>query len=377
VEIGTLVAFAVGLADVAPAELVAPLALIAGGLLLGVIFEGLVLKKLKEVAWGTKSGVDDVVLGSVRGVTTLWFGMVGVNLALVKLPLEEAVANFLKDVLLVTLILSMAIVLARIAAGLIGMYATRVQGLPSSSLLTNLARLAILSLGTLMILQSLGIAIAPVMAAMGVGGLAIALALQETLSNLFCGVLIIVSKQLRPGDFVRLDTGEEGYVADVTWRNTTIRALTNNMVIVPNARLAQSVVTNFYQPERSMAVVVPVGVSYDSYLPRVEEVTVEVATEVMTEIEGGVPEFEPSVRFNNFGGFSIDFSVSMQTREVLEQYRIKHEFIKRLHERYGREGIEIPSQFPVVQNGSSTPEGRSRCRHRERDRSALRTMDYD
>ncbi|HET7478283.1 MAG TPA: mechanosensitive ion channel family protein, partial [Rubrobacteraceae bacterium] len=92
--------------------------------------------------------------------------------------------------------------------------------------------------------------------------------------------------------------------------------------------------------------------SYDSDLSNVERVTVEVANHVMEEIEGGVPEFEPSVRFNNFGDFSIDFSVSMQTREVVEQYRIKHEFIKRLHERYWKEGIEIPSP-PVAALPSS------------------------
>ncbi len=343
---GAPTGFVARLIESEPAELVAPLAFVAGGLLLGLLFEKIVLKKVKSAVHGGRFRGDDVVVSAIRGVTTLWFGIGGVYLAIVKLPLDPGVSEVLKDILLVALILSGAIVLARICAGLVGVYTTRVQGLPSSSLLKNLARIVIFVLATLIVLQSLGVAIAPVIATLGVGGLAVALALQETLSNLFSGVLIIASRQLRPGDFVRLDSGEEGYVADVTWRNTTIRALSNNMVIVPNSKIAQSIVTNFYQPEPRMSVIIPVGVSYASDLARVEEVTVEVATQVMTEIEGGVPEFEPFIRYNNFGAYSIDFSVIMQTREVTEQYRIQHEFIKRLHARYAEEGIEIP--FPIT-----------------------------
>lgn len=345
------------MAVIQPVELVSPIAFVVGGLLVGYVFERLAFRKLNATISGTRFRGADIVVKSIRGLTTLWFGVGGVYLAVVKLPLDKTIAEILKDALMIALILSAALVLARISAGLIRVYAGRVQGLPSSSLLTNLTRVVILVIGGLIILQSLGIAIAPVMAALGVGGLAVALALQETLSNLFSGILIIVSGQLRPGDFVRLDSGDEGYVTDVTWRNTTIRSLSNNMVIVPNSRLASSTVTNFYQPERRMSVVVPVGVSYESDLTHVEEVTIEVATEVMTEIEGGVPEFEPFVRYNNFGGFSIDFSVIMQTREVVEQYRIQHEFIKRLHQRYWKENIEIPLPVATLQTRTDRPSG--------------------
>jgi small-conductance mechanosensitive channel len=220
------------------------------------------------------------------------------------------------------------------------------EGLPSSSLLPNLARITVLSVGILIVLQSLGIAISPIIATLGVGGLAFALAMQQTLSNLISGILILASRQVRPGEFIRLSSGEEGYVEDINWRNTTIRALPNNMVIVPNSTLSSSTITNYYRPERQMSVVVPLGVSYDSDLSHVERVTIEVANEVMTEIEGGVPEFEPAIRYNNFGAYSIDFSAILRTREVTQQYLILHEFIKRVHARYREEGIRIP--FPTT-----------------------------
>lgn len=329
-------------------EVYAPASIIAGALLLGVVFEVIVLKKLGDAIANSRFSGKEMVIRSVRGVTTLWFGIAGVRFALTRLSLDANIAALLDSILLIALIASGAIVLMRLVAGLLRIHARRVEGLPSSSLLVNLARIAIVVVSVLIILQSVGVKIAPLLAALGVGGLAVALALQDTLSNLFSGVIIMASKQLRPGDFVGLDSGEEGYVVDVTWRNTTIRTLGNNMVIVPNSSIAQSNITNYYQPERQMSVIVPVGVGYSSDLQHVEDVTISAANEVMTDIEGGVPEFEPLIRFNNFGDFSIDFSVVMQTREVAQQYKILHEFMKLLHRRYREEDIEIP--FPVTTN---------------------------
>jgi small-conductance mechanosensitive channel len=199
--------------------------------------------------------------------------------------------------------------------------------------------------GFLVILQALGISITPMITAMGLGGLAVALALQDTLANLFSGIFIIASKQVKPGDWVELDSGQKGYVADVTWRNTTIKELPNNMVIVPNSKLASTTITNYHQPVQEMALRIEVGVSYESNLGKVEQVTVDVAREVMRTVEGGIPEFEPLIRYHTFDDFSINFTVILRVKEYVDKFLVRHEFVKRLHERYGHEGIEIP--FPI------------------------------
>ncbi|MGF1471580.1 MAG: mechanosensitive ion channel family protein [Rubrobacteraceae bacterium] len=319
--------------------------IISGGILLGVLFEKLALKRFYHFVSRTSWVGNEIIIRSLRQVVTVWFAVVSIQLATLRRDIDESLAGLLHNVLLIILTISVGIVVARIVAGFIRFYFNQVQGLPSSSLIINVARITIAVLAALVILESLGIRITPILGALGVGGLAVALALQETLANLFAGIVIILSKQLRPGDFVQLSSGEEGYVEDISWRNTTIRSLPNNMVIVPNSSLSSSIVTNYYQPEPQMSVLIPVGVSYASDLEQVEKVTVEVGTAVMTEIEGGVPEEEPFVRYNNFGEFSIDFTVILQTTEVVSQYVITHEFIKRLHSRYREEGIEIP--FPV------------------------------
>lgn len=318
---------------------------IAGGTLVGFLFEKLALKSMYRAVRRTRWNGDDIIIYALRHVVTIWFALASIYFVVLRRDIDQALAGLLNNVLLILLLISIAMVLARVAAGFIRLYFNSVQGLPSSSLIMNVVRIIIGVLFGLIILQSLGIQITPLLGALGVGGLAVALALQETLANLFAGIVIILSKQLRPNDFVQLSSGEQGYVEDISWRNTTIRSLPNNMIIVPNAELSTTIITNYYQPEQQMSVLVDVGVSYESDLEHVEEVTVEVATEVMTEVEGGIPEEEPFIRYNNFGDFSIDFTVIMQTSEVVNQYIIKHEFIKRLHRRYGEEGIKIP--FPI------------------------------
>ncbi len=154
---------------------------------------------------------------------------------------------------------------------------------------------------------------------------------------------------------VKLNTGEEGYVTDITWRNTTIRAIPDNMIIVPNSKLASSILTNYHQPAKVMSVIVQIGVSYDSDLTKVEKVTLEVAKEILREIEGGIPDFEPFLRYHTFDDFSINFNVMLRAKEFFDQYLIKHEFIKRIHKRYKKEGIEIPFPIRTIHMDSKKP----------------------
>ena len=183
------------------------------------------------------------------------------------------------------------------------------------------------------------------LATLGVGGLAVALALQDTLSNLFSGFHIMLARQVKVGDFIKLESGEEGYVTDINWRTTKVKMLPNNVVLIPNSKLAQAIIVNYYLPDKETAVLVQAGVHYDSDLKKVEKVTCEVAKQVMKLVPGGVPGFDPFIRYHTFADSSINFTVILRAGEFVDQYLIKHEFIKRLHERYQKEGIVIP--YPI------------------------------
>jgi len=327
-------------------KVILPISISLMGLLLGLLFQKLVMTRIAEAARKTKWKIDDIVVQSLRGMFPLWFFLGACWIALKVSLLNPTLVTIIEKTILVVLILSATWFVANVSGGLIQMYASTIKELvPPSSIFRNLTKAVIFALGILIVLQTLGISITPLLTALGVGGLAVALALQDTLSNLFAGLHIIISKQVRVGDFVKLETGEEGYVTDITWRNTTIRMLPNNIIVIPNNKLASSIVTNYHLPQKELAVLVQVGVSYDSDLEKVEKVTIEVAKEVMRTVEGGIPEFEPFIRYHSFSDFSIDFTVIMRAKEFVDHYKVKHEFIKRLHKRYKQEGIEIP--FPI------------------------------
>ena len=322
-------------------------AFVVGGLLIGFLLERVVVVRARGIAEKTRFKWDDLIVESVRGVPTVWLSCAGVYLALTVGTVDPLLLSTIETVLIVILIGSVAIAGMRAAGGAVEMLSGRAEGaIRSPTLVVNMARLAVGVLGVVIILQNLGIELTPLITALGIGGLAVALALQDTLGNLFAGVQIILSKQVRPRDYVRLDSGDEGWVTDVKSRNTTILTFPDgNLLAVPNTLLASSVVKNFSMPRKALWVSVEVGVSYDSDLELVEQVTLDVARQVLSAVDGGVPGEDPVVRFHTFGDSSINFEIRMLVREFESQGPVRHELIKRLHERFNDEGIEIP--FPI------------------------------
>ncbi len=323
-----------------------PVALAAGGVFLGILWETIALSWLRRKARETQWRWDDVVLESVRGMGFVWLAAAGLYGALLAVPLGPDAKTVVRKVLAAAIFLSLTIVAARAAGRGVEVWARHTTGgVPSSSLLKNLARILVLAFGLFLILQNLGVQVTALVTGLGIGGLAVALALQDTLSNLFSGFQIILARQVRSGDFVQLDSGEEGYVTDIQWRNTTIRSrIDDHEIIVPNSKLANTIVTNFARPVRAFWVKVEVGISYGSDLDRVEEVTLEVARRVLDEA-GMSPSADPVLRYTGFGDSSIGFVVRMKLDEWGRQFEVRHAFIKRLHARFAEEGIEIP--FPI------------------------------
>jgi len=209
----------------------------------------------------------------------------------------------------------------------------------------GMLRLLIVVVGLLLLLEALHISITPIVASLGIGSLAVALALQGPLSNLFAGLFVLADRTVRVGDFVKLDTGEEGYVTNIGWRHTRVRTIANIAILVPNSRLNTSVIQNLNLPQEEVAIYFPVGISYASDLRRVEEVTLDVARRVQQEAPGAVRGHEPFVRYHTFDSSSVNFNVALRATNFGATYLVKHEFIKALHERYRQEGIVIP--FPI------------------------------
>ncbi len=314
--------------------------------LFGQFFSRRICRQLARWAEKTRWQWDDVVVEALRKGIPFWAVLVGCHISLNYWQFSAHTAEVIARSLHVLTWASITLIAANVMGKIIMLYGSQFQhAMPVTSLTQNLARMTVIIIGGLTILNSLGISIAPMLTALGVGGLAVALGLQDTLSNLFSGFYLTMSRQVNVGDYIRLESGQEGYIHDIGWRSTQIRMLPNNMVIVPNNKLSQAIITNFYLPSRDLAFTVEVGVDYTSDLDKVERVTVEVARQAMKEIEGSVAAFDPVVRFHTLADFSIQLTVVLRAREFVDQYLIKHEFIKRLIKRYRQEGITIP--FPT------------------------------
>ncbi|MCJ7444654.1 MAG: mechanosensitive ion channel family protein [Methanotrichaceae archaeon] len=320
-----------------------PLIFILSGIIVGAIFEKFILPKLIIVASRTKFAGANIILTSLRRYVFLWFVLAGFLGALYAAPIPESVRKVLGTIWFLIAGFSIVIAFAQTASDLLTFYAKRRKGiLQATTMFKVLIFTVTIILGIFIIFKALKIDVTPMLAALGIGGLAVALALQDPLGNFFSGLHILASSEIRPGDYLKLDSGDEGFVTDISWRTATIRTLSNNTILVPNLKLSQSIITNFHLTEQQLSVPVELGVSYDSDLEKVEKITIEVAKAVLKDVPGGVLEFEPGFRFTKFGDSSIDLTVILRARDFNYQYPIRHEFIKRLHKRYGEEGIEIP-----------------------------------
>ena len=194
----------------------------AGGhLILRIVCRSCLTQSRKSL---TRSGGVGFTVAAVRDVAIAWFTLGGLYLAISFLPLSAELHHNVGRGLLVLVILSATVIAARVASDAIKVYALRTTGvMQASSIFITVGRLLIYIVGFLILLQTFGISIAPILTALGVGGLAVALALQDTLANLFAGVHLLASRKIKIGDYVALESGQEGYVVDINWRNTSIR----------------------------------------------------------------------------------------------------------------------------------------------------------
>ncbi len=326
-----------------------PIAYFFGGLFVGSLVLRFLMPLLRRLAAATPWRGDAAFLRAVGRFPLLWCGLVGAYLALTHLPttLPAVSILWLGNALFAVAAISVTVVVSRLAVSATRYTAEKSGSGHAATIFDNIIKLTVIIVGVLLTLQSLGVAITPILTALGVGGLAVALALQDTLSNLFAGFQILATNHVRPGDYVKLSSGEEGYVRDITWRITTIEALTKVTSVVPNSKIATTIISNYYQPNPEIVVLVPLGVSFGSDLDLVERVTVEVARDVMRTVPGGVPGWEPLVRYANFDSreSAITFNAVLHASEFGAQFLVRHEFIKQLQKRYQAEGIRIP--YPV------------------------------
>lgn len=311
---------------------------------------GYIVQKVIELYLARTEGkgrppLEAVVLRAVRRPLVVWLALLGLYIAGEIMLTGEAEVLYGRVVLAVFLAY-----FTQFSARLVGNItnaeaAAGAWNIPVTSLTRHVARALVYILGAFVLLGAFHVSITPFLAALGVGSLALALGLQDTLNNVFAGIYVLISRHVRPGHYIRLDTGQEGEIVDIGWRATRLRSLGNDMIIVPNAKLSQAIITNFDLPQEQTSVAVAFSVTFNADLAQVERAALEIGQEVVASVEGAAAEVPPVVRFQSFADLGVQGVLIVRSATFEARGLIIHECVKRLHERFGCEGIEF-AQYP-------------------------------
>lgn len=326
---------------------------LAGVVIVLFIIKRLILVRLKAKARSESSSMSDIYRVLVLSLNApLNLLILVIFLLLVKSIISvfqagEGAINALTVAIEAGLIITLVLFFERFVTYSLKRYRDQSTIVKNTSAIAGGAVRAVFAvLAILIILSTMGVSITPIVASLGITSLAVALALQPTLENFFSGIQLVMDKPIRIGDFIELDSGEQGFVEKIGWRSTWVRMLPNNIVIMPNSKLSNSKLINYYYPERELSVPVDVGVHYSSDLEHVEKVCLEVANTILKEHEYGVKTYQPFVIFHTFDNSSINLTIMLRTREYFNRFFIKSAFIKMLKKRFDEEGIVIP--FPIT-----------------------------
>ena len=337
-------------------NLTIPVIILVISLFIGITLNSMLNSRLERLVKADDGNIKNIFYRALQGVPVSFCFVVGLYWIVNTSAMPAGIVTFFSYILFTSIIFSITRVVERTLSGFIRLKFSGSSDATQSTLLDTIFKVAIYASGLLIVLNYYGISIAPIITAMGVGGMAVAFGIRETLENIFSGLQIIISKQIRVNDYIKLSTGDEGKVTDINWRFITIMpANQGSVVVIPNKVIAGAVSTNYSMPRDDIVVVVPIGVGYESDLEKVEKVTVEVAREMMIEVDGYEPNFDsegndrnplaPIVRYQKFNDSSIDFNVIMHVTTFTNQYLLKHKFIKKIMKRYREEDINIP--FPI------------------------------
>ncbi|MBH75342.1 MAG: hypothetical protein CL896_06100 [Dehalococcoidia bacterium] len=333
------------------------LALVGAGVFILFLTAALVLYIVlgtveKRLRTRSSKGLVSQMVVFLRKPASLLLVFFGLYLALLSLPNTTNWRDTITTAWTVVAVLLIGHSLAKISTLVINWYirthARRTANRLDDKLLPIARRfltIAIYGISTLMILDNVGVSIGPLIGGLGITGLAVALALQPTLGNFFAGTYVLSDGAITSGDYIELEGGASGYVIEVGWRSTKVRTWLNNLVIIPNSVLANTIVTNYQVPDPAINIVVKCGVSYESNLEQVERITLEVAQHVLETCPDSVTTMPPWFAFDEFGDSNIGFWILLQAKTRVGSFVVTNELIKQLHARFAKENIEI--NYPV------------------------------
>lgn len=328
-------------------EYVQFLSILLGSILFAIIFNLFLTIYIKKITQKTESTIDDIILKIITRPIFLYIIFIGAFFATKRLSILDSYNYYVDETFFVLIVLISSYLISKIFSFAVSFWLkTHEKYERTPQLINRIVGIVIYIIGLAIIFAHFKIQITPLIATLGVGGLAVGLAIKNTLTDLFAGIHLLSDRPINVEDFIEIPAEKiKGYVQDIGWRSTRIKSLAGNIIIVPNSKLAENTIINNYLPRKKMYVVVECGVAYNSDLEKVEKITLDVAKNIQKNIEGAIRDHEPSLKFRQFGTSNIQFTVVLGVENVSDKYEVRHQFIKTLIKKFRQEGIEI--SYPV------------------------------
>jgi small-conductance mechanosensitive channel len=300
------------------------------------------LKAFRNKFEGLSHDILNTIYKSIKIPSLIWVILLSAHATVYISKLPQNQINLITKVVDVLLIFSITILIANLSIRIVKIYLQN-KNLPETGLIFILLQVFIYLTGVLIILSYLGISIMPIITTLGVGGLAIGLALKDTLSNIFSGLYILLEKNIKVGDFIELENGKKGYVINIDWRATTIKTLSNYVVILPNEKLAQSIIVNFAKPVELTRVALEIPVSYNTDIDKFEKIVMDEVYSLAKENDKLLLDHDPVLRFiPGFKDSSLNFTLYFSAANYEDSFLVQSELRKRIFKRLKKEGMEIP-----------------------------------
>lgn len=326
-----------------------PVAVLLVSALAGYLLETRLPRLFKQAFRLAQAGTHEALLATMGGFLEFWVILAAAAAAIQISPLSPQHQTLACKLIVAGFFVSITLALSRLLSKAIELYSEHFgASATAAGLSSNLVQIGVMGMGALLLLSNLGISITPLLTALGVGSLAVALALQDTLINFFAGIHIVATRMVEVGDYIKLDSGHEGIVLNVGWRGTRMRELADNTILVPNSKLSQAIIINYHKPAPETAVPVPFSVCLDCDLEQVERVVRQAAARTQRETPGAVQGFEPLLRFQGLTDSSVQLAVVLRARSFQDRFLLIHECAKAVQKALREAGIPFPRQERLV-----------------------------
>ncbi len=331
---------------------------VAGALVASLLFAEALLfvfdKLFKGLVSRTQTKLDDVLFEASRGPTKLLFMVLAAYLAVDRfLGGPSAFGRPLDFYLLVGVIVAAA----HFAASLLNAFMKwsiyekgyRKGKTAFFPMFRKIILLAVYAFAFTVILTLFGVEIGPLLASLGIAGLAVALALQSTLSNFFAGVYILADKPLKIGDYVSIgseSSGVTGFVKEIGWRNTKVQSFANTVFVLPNESVVNSTIINYTSSkDKGRGVLFDVGVDYSSDPDKVERLLKKAVEKAAKKDESIDSEYQTISRFQNFGDSALTFRLIFRVKDYTSRWAAESHVKKEILKLFRKSKVNVP--FPI------------------------------